>query len=73
MRFNIWFRYLFFPYRWHNQQIGAGIGLAAAALGGGLFAYKKHEEHKEQVREFTVIQYIVAAKIIYLFFFFFTL
>lgn len=32
----------------HEAEIGGGIALGAAALAGGLFAYKKHEENKEQ-------------------------
>ena len=31
-------------------QIGAGVAAGAALLAGGLFAYKKHEQHKEEVR-----------------------
>jgi len=30
-------------------QIGAGVLGGAALLAGGVFAYKKHEEHKEEV------------------------
>jgi hypothetical protein len=29
-------------------EIGVGLGAGAALLAGGLFAYKKHEEHKEE-------------------------
>ena len=30
-------------------QLGAGLVGGAALLAGGVFAYKKHEEHKEEV------------------------
>jgi len=31
-------------------EIGGGLAAGAALLAGGLFAYKKHEEHKEQAK-----------------------
>jgi hypothetical protein len=31
------------------QQLGAGLLVGAGAIGAGVFAYKKHEEHKEEV------------------------
>ena len=46
--------YVFSLCRWLNQQIGGGIAAGAALLAGGLFAYKKHEEHKEEVTHIDV-------------------
>lgn len=33
-----------------TDQVGGGIAAGLALLGGAAFAYKKHEEHKEEVR-----------------------
>lgn len=45
-----WVKYLIKFRLWSsNQQIGAGVIGGAALLAGGVFAYKKHEEHKEEV------------------------
>lgn len=64
------FQYLIsiFPYRWHNQQIGGGLALGAAALAGGLFAYKKHEEHKEQVISSVIKNSMYSILLIFLYF-----
>ncbi|TFK75337.1 hypothetical protein BDN72DRAFT_512984 [Pluteus cervinus] len=35
----------------HKIGLGGGLALGAAALGGGLFALKKHGEHKEEAKE----------------------